>query len=285
MARRNVMSPEETQAFQGFLRSGLRQYRTSPAKAGKWMKRKTTALDVYAEQRGIQKRFNPLVDSGFTTTKRVGKMIENALTRPVPVETARLALFALHMSAAAAEWRFAHGGWEADEWDRRLDEHRKNRVSWAAHPEWPKEGQDPFLRARVALHPGAIETVAAAVIHDLYERKFLSKPKMADASAVVAEGLQRRLRPWSREFLGWVSLGDSQRDVKVTEETKVEDEGFSYGVKTISVRGKGEEAAGRPASHAEFLEGILCEVLDSMEQRSSKSGSKRTREMDPPCRT
>ena len=270
-----VMPPEEALAFQKFLREGLWQYETSPANAGKPMKRKATALDVYAESKGIQKRFNPLSDAGFTTAKRVGKMIENALTRAVPYETARLALFALQMSAAAAEWRVRNGGWQADEWDRSLDKHRRNKVSWAAHPAWPKEGQDPLLRARVAMLPSAVSTVAAAVVQDLYERKILSKPRMAEASVIVAKGFEQRLRPWAGEFIAWVSLGESLKAVGVKEQTKIQDGGFSVVHKTISVRDKNAVVEGQSANHSDFLEGILRETIENANKPFSKGPVKK----------
>lgn len=272
---RKVMPPDEAQAFQAFLRDGLRQYETRPANAGKPTKRKLTALDVYAERKGIQKRFNPLADAGFTTAKRIGKMIENALTRAVPIETARLALFALHISAAAAKWRVQNKGWDADEWDRNLAEHRSNKISWAEQPAWPQEGRDPLLRARVAMLPSAVGAVAAAVVWDLYERKILSKPKMAEASAVVARGLEKRLRPWAGEFIAWVSLGESLKAVGVTEQTKAENGGFSVVHRTISVRAKNDRVDGQPANHSEFLEGILLEIIETAKNPTSKGPVKK----------
>lgn len=260
MPARKVMNQRETLQFQRFLRAGLEQYETTPAKAGKRQRQTVTSEDLLAERLGIQKTWKPLTETGYATAAKVGRLIENSCSRATTVERARLSLFALVTSSAAAAWRKAHG-WDADKWFRKLQQYRADRVSWAEHLMFPAGPQDPLMEARAAIHPRAIPLIAEAVAKDLYDNKILTKRQVDEAATAVARGLQKRASSWSKAFVRWVELAESLREVRIEETEEMQKEGVPLRVTRMRVlrHGSGDQT-GRTATHAEFLEGVLTDL-------------------------
>ncbi|HTW83088.1 MAG TPA: hypothetical protein VMD91_03340 [Candidatus Sulfotelmatobacter sp.] len=273
------MAAEEAAAFRAFLREGLSQYQTTPARVGRRFRKTPTAQDLHAVRIGIQSDHNPLRNAGYRTAAQIGKLVENSLGRAVPVATARLALHALETSAVAASWRRVHG-WDADRWYARLIEHRK-ATTWADYPEWPKEQEDPLLRATAAIHPNSVDIIAQAVVRDLYNRKILRGPQRREAERIIAAGLRERQWPWLKGFTDWLRMGGSMFAVDVVEENhKSVPEGADFRQATIRLRRRDGEPVGRPATHHEFVEGLLGDqILRSESQRRAatrpRTGSKR----------
>lgn len=270
MARpKSLMERELWEGFRALIAQGRELYGVTIADMCDVLPRKPTALDLYGERVGIQKKArNRILAAGYNTKTKLHKLIENALSRPTTDWKAHAILFMLCNCRETLAWRQSHPR-DQDSWISQFFDYLKLLP--------PHVGFDPPPRSNAKpvafIHPGGAQAVADDLVASLVRGKLIKKVDADAASRLVASKLRRDAEEYTTALVNWVRSSNMFMDVSVREGKRREPEGVDIHVKQVLITPRhaldaprGLIDGERAPEHYEYVQGIAYFALENWQK-------------------